>query len=92
MVQLGESKLILDLPEEYIKTEEYIKSESYPKSRKDLPKLFASKGINKDSKKIKIFGSGISQTNHEIKDILKVIRSLENRGILLKRTAEKIVS
>ena len=31
-------------------------------------------------------GSGIMLTNNEIKDIVKVIRSLENRGILLKGT------
>ena len=29
-------------------------------------------------------------TNNEIKDIIKVIRSLENRGILLKETIRKI--
>ena len=31
-------------------------------------------------------------TNNEIKDIIKVSRSLLNRGILLKETARKITS
>ena len=37
-------------------------------------------------------GSGITLTINEIKDIMKVISSLENRGILLKRTTRKITS
>ena len=37
-------------------------------------------------------GSGITLTNNEIKDIVKVIKSSENRGILLKRTIRKAVS
>ena len=36
-------------------------------------------------------GSGITLTNNEIKDIMKVIKSLENRGILLKGTTRKIL-
>ena len=36
--------------------------------------------------------SGIALTNNEIKDIMKVITSLENRGILLKETTTKITS
>ena len=36
--------------------------------------------------------SGITLTNNEIKDIMKVIKSLENRGILLKGTTRKITS
>ena len=35
---------------------------------------------------------GITPTNNEIKDIVKVIRSLENRGILLKGNTRKINS
>ena len=35
---------------------------------------------------------GITLTNNEIKDIIKVIKSLENRGILLKGTTRKITS
>ena len=37
-------------------------------------------------------GSGITLTNNEIKYIMKVIKSLENRGVLLKGTATKITS
>ena len=36
--------------------------------------------------------SGITPTNNEIKDIMKVIKSVENRGILLKGTTRKITS
>ena len=35
-----------------------------------------------------ITSSGITLTNKEIKDIIKVNRSLENRGILLKETTQ----
>ena len=38
-----------------------------------------------------ITGSGITLTNNDINSI-KVIKSLENRGILLKRTTRKITS
>ena len=31
-------------------------------------------------------------TNHKIKDIIKIISSLKNRGILLKGTTRKIAS
>ena len=49
------------------------------------------------AKKIKkrissITGSGITLRSNEIKDIMKVIKSLENRGILLKGTTRKIIS
>ena len=37
-------------------------------------------------------GSGVMLTNNKIKYIMKVTRSLENRGILLKGTARKIIS
>ena len=37
-------------------------------------------------------GSRILSTNNEIKDIIKVIRPLENRGILLKGTTEKVIN
>ena len=39
-----------------------------------------------------VIGLGLILTNSEIKDITKVISSLENRGILLKGTIEKIVN
>ena len=37
-------------------------------------------------------GSGITLTKNEIKDIIKVIRSLENRGTLPKGTTGKAIS
>ena len=37
-------------------------------------------------------GSGITLTNNEIKDIMKVIKSLENRATLLKGTTKKHTS
>ena len=40
----------------------------------------------------KSFGAGITLTDNEIKDIMKVIKSLENRGILLKGTTRNITS
>ena len=39
-----------------------------------------------------IMGSATIITNNEIKAIIKVIKSLENRGILVKGTATKITS
>ena len=36
--------------------------------------------------------AGITLTNNEIKDIIKVIKSLKNRGILLKRATRKVTS
>ena len=40
----------------------------------------------------KAFGAEITWTNNEIKDIVKVIKSLENTEILLKETTTKISS
>ena len=40
----------------------------------------------------KVLGTGITLTNNEIKDIMKVIKSLENRRILFKGTTRKITS
>ena len=37
-------------------------------------------------------GSGTTPTNNEIRDLMKVIKSLENRGILLKVTNRKVTS
>ena len=36
-------------------------------------------------------GSAITLENNEAKDIIKIIRSLENRGNSLERTTRKIV-
>ena len=53
--------------------------------------------INIISKKVNngislVSGSGITLANHEIKEIIKVIKSLENRGISLKETTRKIAN
>ena len=40
---------------------------------------------------LKKFLEGIIPTNNEIKDIMKVIKYLENRGILLKETTKKFL-
>ena len=48
--------------------------------------IFYRVWINKEY----ITGSGIALANNEIKDIMKVIRSLENRGNLLKGTTRRI--
>ena len=59
--------------------------------------MLVDAGINIIGKKIKngiplVKSSGITLINHEIKDIIKVIKSLENRGISLKETTRKIAS
>ena len=58
---------------------------------RDLGKNFLYKQIDMFNKEY-ITGSGITLTNNEIKDIIKVIKSLENREILLKGTTTKITS
>ena len=41
---------------------------------------------------LKLEGSRKTLTNNEIKDIMKVIKSLENRRVLLKGTTKRIIS
>ena len=40
----------------------------------------------------KIYGTGIALTNNEIKDIMKVIKYLQNRRLLMKGTTTKTIS
>ena len=59
--------------------------------------ILVDSGLNIIGKKIKkgissITRSGITLKNNEIKDIIKIIKSLENKGILLKGTTRKITS
>ena len=61
------------------------KGESPKKAAKNLLDI----GYNEISS-VKV--SGLTLTNNEIQDIIKAIRSLENRRILLKGTTENIVS
>ena len=58
---------------------------------RNLGKVFLNKQIDRFNKEY-ITGSGITLTNNEIQDIMKVSKSLENRGILLKGTSRKITS
>ena len=39
----------------------------------------------------KSFGSAITLTNNEVEDIIKVIESLENRGMFLKGTTRSMI-
>ena len=56
-----------------------------------VPEMLLVKNMSKMQKrKKKLQGDGISLTNNDIKDIIKVINSLENRGVLLKGTTRKI--
>ena len=53
--------------------------------------------LNMIGKKIKkgissVTGSGITLANNEIKDVMKALKPLQNRGILLKGTSRKITS
>ena len=41
---------------------------------------------------LKLEGSRITLPKNEIKDIIKVIKSLENRRVLLKGTTKRIIS
>ena len=67
------------------------------KSPKEIDsKLFLDTRLNIIGKNIKegissINSSGITLTNNEIKDIIKVIKSLENKGVLLKATTAKLL-
>ena len=54
-------------------------------------KTYVNKGINELNKKFTSSkGSEITLTNDGIKDIIKVSRCLENRGILLKGTTKEL--
>ena len=58
-----------------------------PTLAKNATKYFVKKGVNKLDKKFKASeSSGKTLTNNEITDIIKAIKSLENRGILLIKT------
>ena len=72
-------------------TQELIKRA--PELTKDATRYFVNKGINKLKKDFTLSEcSVITLRNNEIKDIMKVIKSLEKRGILLKWTTTKITS
>ena len=58
---------------------------------RDLGQMFLDNQIDRLNKEY-LTGSGISLKNNEIRDIIKVAKSLENREIFLKGTATKIIS
>ena len=60
---------------------------------RNLGKEFLNQQIDKfNNEYIAGNGSGITLTDNEIKDIMKVVKSLENRETSLKGTARKIIS
>ena len=71
-----------------------LKNMGTKKSNKDIFVDEVFNVIGKNIKKVilSISGSGITLTNNEIKDIIKLIKSLENRRILLKGTTRKVTS
>ena len=68
------------------------KDETPTLAKKEIEYYF-NKGINELNKKsTSSKGSGVTVTNDEINDTMKVFKSLENRGILLKETIKIITS
>ena len=64
-----------------------------PELTRKATEYYINKGINELNKTFTSSkDSWITLTNNKIKDILKVIKSLENREILLKGTTRKITS
>ena len=61
---------------------------------KEVKNCLVDSGLNAIGRKIKdkLTGLGTALTNNEMKDVRKVMRSLENRGILLKGTIRKMTS
>ena len=78
-------------------TNSFIKELKNAGTKKLNNDILVDAGLDTVGKKIKIgistiTGSAITLTNNEIKDIIKVIKSLEKGGILLKGTTTKITS
>ena len=60
---------------------------------KSISKALSDAGSNLVNKNpLSLRGLGITLTNNEVKDIIKVISTSENRGILLKGTIKKFSS
>ena len=87
IVQLGE--IPCDIPS-FINIRSSVATKGTDLAR-DLGKKIIGKQIDRFHKE-HITGSGITLTYNEIKDIIKVIKSLENRGVLLKGFTRKITS
>ena len=76
--------------ESYSKKLSNIDTKNYTNNKSNL---YVDAGLTVIGKRIKEnFGSMITLTNNKIKDVIKVIKSLENRWILLKGTTRKIAS
>ena len=79
--------------ESYWKELNKIDTKKYNNNNNNKNNLYIDAGLNITGKKIKEkIGSGITLTNNEVKNIIKVIKSLENTGVLLKGAAINIIS
>ena len=87
---LGVLRVVLPYAALKAGTQELIKRA--PELTKGATRYFVNKGINRLKKDFALGeGSGITLTNNEIKE-MKVLKFLENRGILLKGTTRNITS
>ena len=89
---VGEALLMAGLEELELETKVVIKRS--PLIAKNAAVYYANKKLKEFNRQFRSgkFNLGITLTNNELKDIIKVTKSLENRGILLKETAEKIIN
>ena len=72
-----------------VETQELIKRA--PELTKDATRYFVNKEINRLKKDFTSSeGSRITLTNNKVKNIIKVIKSLENKGVLLRGNTRKI--
>ena len=95
MIQSGGilGELLVALPYTAFKAETQQLIKRAPELTKYATKYIVNKELDRLKKDfLTSEGSGITLTNNEIKDIMKVIKSLENRGILLKETTRKITN
>ena len=75
----------------------YFKELKNADNKKVNNEILVDTGLNIIGEKIKkgissITGSRITLTNNEIKDIMKIIKSLENKEVFLKGTTRQITS
>ena len=102
MIQSGGiiSELIAAIPQAMFLAGRDVLKKGISLARKLAPALagkateyYINKEINTLNKKFPSSkGSGITLATNETKDIIKVIKSLENRGILLKGSTKKTTS
>ena len=88
---LGELLVALAYAAPKSRTKKLIKE--VPELTTDAKRYCVNKEINKFKNDFTVNeGSGITPTKNETKDIIQVIKFLENRGIILKETTRKITS